>query len=115
MDKLDLRGSPEEEEEEGKIEIRVSSKCLHGNSCAPAINQNFFFFFSILISVRATVFPVSPVSSSFSPTLDRPFSLHIEENRGIQGRKEMYPSKRVKFEKFNSISATINRSGNPIR
>lgn len=114
VDKLDLRGSPEEEEE-GKIEIRVSSKCLHGNSCAPAINQNFFFFFSILISVRATVFPVSPVSSSFSPTLDRPFSLHIEENRGIQGRKEISPSKRVKFEKFNSISATINRSGNPIR
>lgn len=97
VDKLDLRGSPKEE---GKIEIRVSSKCLHGNSCAPAINQNFFFFFSILISVRATLsslssfqfllllpHPVSTVHSPFISSRRKSF----EESRGRKGESERYP------------------------
>lgn len=65
---------------EGEKDRNTSvSKCLHGNSCAPAINQNFFFFLSILISVRCYTFHfLLPLHSLFSKKIVR----------GIPGRKE---------------------------
>lgn len=110
VDKLDLRGSPEERGRE-----RLKYECPPSVSMGTAVHQlstrtsSSSSPFSLAFALH---FPVSPVSSSFSffPTPSRPSILPsylLEENRSRnpRGEWEISPSKRVKFEKFNSISA----------